>query len=169
MKIKYILFILVILILINSLAGCGQKKVTATVSMYDLQTAMLSADSTLPDMSSVNGSSEDAAELFAYLSDLSYDKVETYFLAYSTEGKADEIAVIAVKDAANVGEAEKSLDACVEKRRKLYEQYDPTQTERVEKALVFTNGQYAVLIICDKASDVKEAFESFIAEAAKET
>lgn len=54
-------------------------------------------------------------------------------MSYSTTGKADEIAVIAVKDSADVTKAADSLRAHVESRRKLFLQYGPAEAARVEK------------------------------------
>ena len=85
-----------------------------------------------------------------------------FLLSYSTTGKADEIAVIAVKDPADVPEAADSLRAHVENRRKLFLQYGPAEAARVEKAQVFTKNQYAVLIICDDSPAVKTAFDDFL-------
>ena len=104
----------------------------------------------------------DAKETFSYVSDLPYDKVENFLLCYSTTGKADEIAVIAVKDSADVTKAADSLRAHVESRRKLFLQYGPAEAARVEKAQVFTKDQYAVLIICDDSPTVKTAFDDFL-------
>ena len=143
------------------LAGCGGKQ-QPTVSMYDLQKAMLEADKSLPEMQSVNGSSEDAARLFTYLCDLPYDQVEDYFLAYSSAGKADEVAVIAMKDSSKIDAAKKALEAHVQDRVSLYRNYEPEQVARAEKALIFTQQQYAVLIISDGSSSVRQAFQSFV-------
>ncbi|MBQ3404373.1 MAG: DUF4358 domain-containing protein [Oscillospiraceae bacterium] len=145
------------------LCACGAKE-EALVSMYDLQQTMMQADDSLPDMKTVNSSAEDADELFEYLSDMPYDKVEGYFLAYSSEGKADEIAVIAVKNSADINEAVDSLREHQDGRVKLYTQYDPTQTGRAEDGLVFSNGRYAALIISDNQQAVKAAFEEFLAK-----
>jgi len=127
--------------------------------MYDLQMAMLAADSTLPKMSSVNGSTENAEKLFSYLSDFPYEKVEDFFLAYSSEGKADEVAVIALKNAADAAEAKQTLKKHTENRIKLYQQYEPSQVERVQKALIFTSGKYVGLIICNNSPAVKATFD----------
>ncbi|MEA4832938.1 hypothetical protein SDC9_97310 [bioreactor metagenome] len=156
--------LLITSILMCFLFSCAPDN-TAAVSLYDLQKTMLAADSLLPEMSSVNGSAEDASEMFTYLSNMPYNKVENYFLAYSSEGKADEIAVITVKNSADIEEAKKSLDEHVKNRIKLYEQYDPTQLERVNKALIFTSGKFAVLIISDNAAAVRNSFKEFISKA----
>ena len=159
---KSVLFLLTLMLCVV-LCACGSGE-TPMVSMYDLQQAMLSADDSLPDMDTVNSSSEDAETLFEYLSDMPYDMVEGYFLAYSSEGAADEIAVIAVKDSSDINEAVDSLKEHQDDRVKLYTQYDPSQTSRAENALVFSSGRYAVLIISENQQAVRTAFEEFIAE-----
>ena len=80
--------------------GDGTTDTTAKADMEDLQAALLAADPSLPEMLSVTGDVEDAARLFTYVSDFPYEKVENFLLSYSATGKADEIAVIAVKDPA---------------------------------------------------------------------
>ena len=158
---RYSLLIVVFCVLLGCM-GCGQD--TPLVSMYDLSRAMLAADDTLPEMSYVSSSDENAAELFSYLSDLDYTLVDSYFLSYSSKGLADEIAVIALKNSAYADAAKKTIDAHVQSRVAMYKQYDPSQTSRVEGAMVFTSGRYVVLIISDKQHEVKSAFDAFIRE-----
>ena len=140
-----------------ALCGCGGRK-TADPSMEELRQSMLAAAPSLPEMKTVDDGSDSAAELFAYLSDMDYGKVEHFFLSYSAKGLADEIAVIAVKDAADAAAAQASLQRHLEGRRLLYEQYQPDQVPRVESAELFVKGSCAVLIVCDEARQVKEAF-----------
>lgn len=143
--------LVIALLAVLSLAACGNEgSGTATVNMKQLQQAMLAAAPSLSETASTTGDAADAKETFSYVSDLPYDKVENFLLSYSTTGKADEIAVIAVKDSA------------VESRRKLFLQYGPAEAARVEKAQVFTKDQYAVLIICDDSPTVKTAFDDFL-------
>ena len=149
--------LVIALLAVLSLAACGNEgSGTATVNMKQLQQAMLAAAPSLSETASTTGDAADAKETFSYVSDLPYDKVENFLLSYSTTGKADEIAVIAVKDSAD------SLRAHVESRRKLFLQYGPAEAARVEKAQVFTKDQYAVLIICDDSPTVKTAFDDFL-------
>lgn len=142
--------------------GCGGTKVSDTVSMYDLRQTMEAADPSLPEMLNASSAEEDAAESFSYISDMDYDKVDSFFLSYAKEGTADEIAVVAVKDLNDVDEAKKSLEKHRENRRKLLEQYEPEEVKRIEDGLVFAKDQYVVLIICDDSSAVKSAFEKAI-------
>ena len=133
--------------------------------MEAMQTALLAADPTLPEMRSITGQVGDAETLFTYVSDLPYEKVDDFLLSYSAEGKADEIAVIAVKDPADAEAAADTLRAHLDQRLTLFRQYSPDEVSRAEKALVFTQDQYAVLLICDGNQDVKAAFEELLTAA----
>ena len=145
------------------LCGCGGKT-RATVPMEDLKSAMTEAAPSLPEMKSVDDGSDNAADLFAYLSDLDYDKVEHFFLTYSAAGLADEIAVIALKDPADAAAARDSLTRHLKDRTLLYQQYQPDQVPRVEDAEVFVKDQYVVLIVCDEADAVKKTFTAATTE-----
>ncbi|MDO4396045.1 MAG: DUF4358 domain-containing protein [Clostridia bacterium] len=161
-RLKKHIAIMLVLSMVFIISGCDSK--SETVSMYDLRTAMEAADDSLGEMMSADSSADDAADLFTYISDMDYDKVDKFFVSYSNEGTADEIAVIAVKDNADINEATKSLDAHVQKRIGVFKQYAPDQVKKAEGALVFSREQYAVLIISDKQNAVKKAFEEFIAK-----
>jgi hypothetical protein len=146
-----------------SVCGCGGKDGQAgdTVSMYDLRTAMEAADTSLPEMTVLSKNDENAESLFTdNISDMDYDKIDDFFVSYATEGKnADEIVVIAVKDKNDVNTAKQTLEDHRESRRKLFEQYEPEQVKRIEDGIIFTEKQYAVLIICDNRDGVRKAFE----------
>jgi hypothetical protein len=165
---KLILLVLAAALL---LAGCAEKPQTTTeaapvkpmVSMYDLRKAMLDAQPGLPEMSSVSSSDENAADLFAYLSDLDYSKVEGFFLTYSADGKtADEIAVVCLKDTADLPALEKSLQAHLKGRVDLYKTYAPEIVEQASAAELVPQGRYVALIMCADRAAVKAAFLSGI-------
>jgi len=139
------------------MTACG-KKTESTVSMYDLQKTMLAADSSLPEMTTVNSNAEDAKDLFSYLSDFDYEKVNAFFLAYSSKGLADEAAVVECKNQADVEAVVKTLKDHVNSRVKLYSSYQGDQVERAKNALVFSEGKYAVLIISENQKEMQKAF-----------
>lgn len=163
---KALLVLCALTCVLTLLAGCGEQTADKTVDMSQLREAMLAADKGLPEMSTVDGDTKSAKTQFAYLSTLDYGKVDDFFMAYAANGNqhADEIAVIAVKNASDVDAAEKSLKSHLEKRRALYEQYDPSQLNRIDGAQIFTKGRYAVLILCDKQDAVKTAFQKTLKE-----
>lgn len=164
---KRILLSLLTVLLLVALCACGGDggSPSATVDMEALQKTMLAADPALTDMTSITGSVEDAKDLFAYLSDFPYDKVENFLLSYSASKPAQEIAVIAVKDPADVTDAATALKTHVDQRLKLFQQYSPADAAQVEKALVFTKDQYAILIISEDQGAVQTAAENFLAAA----
>lgn len=151
---------LLLLLLCLSLCACGGDK--ETVSMYDLRTAMETAAEDLPEMLSVSSSDENGEASFGYISDIDYDKVDAYFVSYANGPESYEIAVIAVKDAADISDAEASLKLHRQNRVSFYESYAISEVQRAENAIVFSSGRYAVLIMTDNNSAVKAAFEDFI-------
>ncbi len=156
----------VMLVLSMLFGGCANNKSTADgsgISMYDLCQTMEAADSSLPEMLYASSSEENARDLFVNISDLDYSKVDSFFVSYAKEGgKADEIAVIAVKNVNDTEEAKKSLEAHKESRHKLLDQYEPEEVSRIDDGVIFTSGQYAVLIISENSGAVRKAFEKAI-------
>ena len=181
---KRILSLALALLSAAALAGCcGGSSGTATQSppadCGALLQAMLDADDSFPEMTQVAisarslspGSSEyrDRKKTFSYISDLPFEQVESFGVAYSSDGRiADELAVICVTEDADADDAADSLARHKEDRLKLYQTYGPQEAARVEKGKVFTEGRYALLIICDKPDAVKEAFDSYLQGADKE-
>ena len=144
-------------------AACGKTQKNE-ISMYDMSRAMLGA-AVFSEMSYVSSADDNAQDLFGYLSDFDYSKVDSFFLAYATNGKgnADEVAVVRLKDTSDVQNAVSSLQKHLEKRVSLYKTYDPTQSEKVSKGQIFSKGDFAVLIVSDDNTAVKDAFNAFLA------
>ena len=143
------------------LTACGEssEKVVEYADMKTLAENMVAADSSFPDMLIVTDADDSAEEHFASVSQLDYTKVAHYLIAYSAEGKADEIVVIAMKNKNEVSAAKADLDQHVTTRRNMYRTYDPSQEPRVSAAKVFVSGYYAVLIVSDRADAVQAAFD----------
>lgn len=152
---------LLLLFIILCLGACGSEK-SETVSMYDLRKSMLQADESFPDMLSVSDEDTDAQDLFAYVSEVDYDKIEHFFLSYSSEGLADEIVVATAKNINDIEEIKESFEEHKKSRIKLYNQYMPKEQERAEQAVIFVKQQYVVLIIAQNSDAVKEAFENAV-------
>lgn len=149
------------------LSGCAkpveepetETEAAPMVSLYDLRKAMLAAQPDLPEMTSVSSSDENAAELFTYLSELDYEKVEGYYLAYAADGKtANEFAVICLKDEADIPALTATLTDHIQYRVNLYKNYLPEQMKQASKAEIVTEGRYAALIMCEDRAAVKAAF-----------
>ena len=168
---RSISILLTLAALLTLLCGCGAKDAAKTgestdiapetaVSMYDLRKAMLEQDKNLPEMSAVSSIDEKADELFTYLSDMDYSKVESYFLTFAADGTSYEIAVVALKQRSDLSELQSSLRKHVEGRVNLYKSYAPEQVARAEGAEIVSSGRYVALIMCDDQAAVKAAFQS---------
>ena len=142
------------------LCACGEK--TQKIDMYELEKSMISADKSLPEMMVTGSWEENAEKAFSYISDLEYNKVSGYFLAYAADGTAYEIAVVQLKDKADVTAAADSLKAHVQDRVQLYKTYEPEQTQRAESAVVKTDGSFVLLIMSDTPQNAETAFKDFI-------
>ncbi len=160
---KYISCVLLTAMLTMA-SACGSTKSTnqpeSNISITSLQEAMLSADTTLPEMTKIS-SEDDQAELnFTFLSDLSYDLVDSYFYAYASEGTAEEIAVIKLKDKGDVSTMMQAMHDHVKSRQGTFQEYDPEQVSMTEKAVITREDQYVALIVSSKNGLVQKAFES---------
>lgn len=148
------------------LSACGNSDSAKTgknnVAISDLQKSMLAADTTLPEMILVSDTDDQADLNFSYLSDLSYDMVDSYFYAYAKDGTAEEIAAVKLKDKGDVASMMDSLHDHIKQREGTFQEYDPEQLEMVNNAVVTRQGNYITLIISQKNGLVQKAFqESF--------
>ena len=152
---------MILLVVIMLCTGCSQRtSVQPKVNLKELQEKMLSATENLPKMESITEKTEDANELFAYLSDFPYEKVQEFFFLYSgdSDRAAYEIAVIQVKDENDRRELKESLEKHLENRKRMFQTYAPDQVALVEKAVITESGSYVALIISDHNEEVKAVF-----------
>ena len=159
MMIKRIVCALCAVMLALSLCACGEK--TKSIDMQALENSMVSADKTLPEMK-VSGSWEENAEkAVSYISDLEYNKIHGFFLAYAADGMAYEIAVVQLKDKSDASAMADSLREHVRSRVQMYKTYEPQQVQRAESAVVKTDGDCVLLIMSDAPQNAETAFKEF--------
>ena len=115
-------------------------------------------------MTAVSSENEAAtgAELFPYLSDMDYAKVAGFYLSYATGGSPEEIALITVRDSADLAEARASLERHLENRRNLFRTYDPEGEALLAKARLTSAGDTAALFVCENAAALESAFRAEI-------
>ena len=148
-------------------AACGGTTPVDSVSLFDLKETMLNA-TTFGDMAYVSSEDQDAKTYLETVSSLAYEKVDGFFISYARDGKgnADEIVVLRVKNPADTAEALQTLQMHLKTRQSLYATYDPAQSQKIGQGITFQRGAYAVLIVSNDNGAVKQAFESFLEEAA---
>jgi hypothetical protein len=157
--VKKIFNIILCSILLCSSWGCGSKEEEVTVDLSALNSAMLAADTSLPEMSSIDSDMDNAESNLAYLADkLDYDLVDGYFYSYSKTGTAHEIAVIHAKDSSGVNAIKLALQAHIESRIHTFENYSPDEVDAAQNAIVISNGNYVAMIMCDNQDAVQQVF-----------
>lgn len=157
--IKRIICALCAVMLLLSLCACGEK--TKSIDMQALENSMVSADKTLPEMKVSGSWDENAEKAFSYISDLEYNKIHGFFLAYAADGMAYEIAVVQLKDKSDASAMADSLREHVQSRVQMYKTYEPQQVQRAESAVVKTDGDCVLLIMSDAPQNAETAFKEF--------
>ena len=152
-----------VLLLTACMAGCGAQTTAqeagAAVDMQTLQEAMLAADTTLPEMKVVTSDEEQAELNFSALSDFEYDRVQSYFYAYASDGGSQEIAVVQLRDAGDAAALMNTLQTHLEERRGALTAYAPDQLPLVDHAVIKQKGNLVAMIISEKSGLVQKAFE----------
>ena len=159
MMIKRMVCALCAVMLAFSLCACGEK--TKSIDMQALENSMVSADKTLPEMKVSGSWDENAEKAFSYISDLEYNKIHGFFLAYAADGVAYEIAVVQLKDKSDASAMADSLREHVQSRVQMYKTYEPQQVQRAESAVVKTDGDCVLLIMSDAPQNAETAFKEF--------
>ena len=159
MMIKRIVCALCAVMLSLSLCACREK--TKSIDMQALENSMVSADKTLPEMKVSGSWDENAEKAFSYISDLEYNKIHGFFLAYAADGMAYEIAVVQLKDKSDASAMADSLREHVRLRVQMYKTYEPQQVQRAESAVVKTDGDCVLLIMSDAPQNAETAFKEF--------
>lgn len=159
MMIKRMVCALCAVMLSLSLCACGEK--TNSIDMQALENSMVSADKSLPEMKVSGSWDENAEKAFSYISDLEYNKIHGFFLAYAADGMAYEIAVVQLKDKSDASAMADSLREHVQSRVQMYKTYEPQQVQRAESAVVKTDGDCVLLIMSDAPQNAETAFKEF--------
>ena len=159
MMIKRMVCALCAVMLSLSLCACGEK--TKSIDMQALENSMVSADKSLPEMNVSGSWDENAEKAISYISDLEYNKIHGFFLAYAADGMAYEIAVVQLKDKSDASAMADSLREHVRSRVQMYKTYEPQQMQRAESAVVKTDGDCVLLIMSDAPQNAETAFKEF--------
>ena len=144
-------------------SGSAAEDPENAISMYDLRVEMLASDPSLPEMLVASSADKFPEEQFKYLSDVDYEKVEGFFLAYAADGMAYEIAAVLMKKESDVSECENSLKDHVKGRVELYKNYAPEEVAKAREARVVKVGRCVALIMCDDKAAVETAMKRALA------
>ncbi|MGE7926687.1 DUF4358 domain-containing protein [Lysinibacillus xylanilyticus] len=94
------------------------------------------------------------------LYNINADEVESFVLYTApTNIKADEIAVIKVKDMKNVDNIKEKISNRIEKKSKSFKDYLPEEYFLIEKHVLKTKDYYILLAISKDSDDIEKTFD----------
>ncbi len=167
-NIKITVMSLILAILMIAVSACSDGNNSSTTSSFDMKDAMnaaLEAGTSLPEMTTVTDADGDASvSALEAVTDISSDKLQSYGVSYSTEGKADEIVILNLNNDNDADDAVESLKKHVEERMNLFSNYDSKEGARYQNADVFQAGSCVILVVCDDSDEVEAAIEGVISE-----
>ncbi|WP_053955375.1 DUF4358 domain-containing protein [Inediibacterium massiliense] len=140
--------ILIILIL-GTLAGCGKEK-SKDVSIEDIN-QKINQEVDLSSM--VKGDMEQLEKLY----DIEKEKVDSFVLyTASTNIKADEIAIVKVKDSNDIEKVQEAFQNRIDKQSKAFQDYLPEEYFLIENHVLKNNGEYIIFIISKDTQKIEE-------------
>lgn len=158
---RKILYVLISIICMLCLAACKGEENTEDAGKYtasELMDIVEKSITDLPEMSFVDEKSENAGDILSYLTEVSIDDVISYKFMYSSDGAAEEIAIIQVKDSKNVEKVVSDLKDRLETRRNSFATYNEKEVAKFDAAVVVSKDNYIMLIIGNQAQNGKYAF-----------
>lgn len=141
--------------------GCGEENDTEENGKYtskEIYDKVVASVTDLPAMTTVDNSTEDGIDALSYVTELESDKIIDFVYSYSTEGLADEILIIQLKNSDDVKTVSSDLEERLETRKATFSVYDAEEGSKFQGAVVVKNGKYLMLIIGNQAQNGKYAF-----------
>lgn len=166
---KKITALVMAVLMMLSLCACGGKDGDKKVKKGDITAKML-VEATLQqtsfDKADLIYSMEDEnfSARFEYFYGIDVSLVSDAAIACSSSSKADEISILKTAKDTDINELTAALENRCAIQKASYELYSPECVDMLNNALIFTNGDYAILIVSDKNDELKSALETIMEE-----
>jgi predicted nucleotidyltransferase len=93
------------------------------------------------------------------------DKLEEYSIRIPMMNvKTNEIAILKVKDAADLAEVEEAVKQRAENVQKQFETYLPDQYENAKNYQLVTKGNYVLFVISEEADELVKVYDGFFTQ-----
>ncbi len=161
---KRVIAILLAAVCLLSLCACGGDE-KINISAKDLAAAALQTTGLEGTDLLMAADDESFANRFYYYYGIGTDQVRDYAIAYSSASRAEEISVLVAADGVDVKVLTDALDA---RRRMLissFELYSPESVEMLNNAIIFTEGDCAVLIVAPEPGAVRDKMQELLGDA----
>ena len=162
---KRAIAILLAAVCLLSLCACGGDGKKIDISAKDLTAAALQSTGLEGTDLFAAADDESFANRFYYYYGIETDKVRDYAIAYSSASRPEEISVLVAADGVDVKVLTDALDA---RRRMLvssFELYSPESVEMLNNAIIFTEGDCAVLIVAPDPASVRDKMQELLGDA----
>lgn len=136
-------------------AGCGQKsggKQPGAKEVVDAVSATLTFQDDMKETPT-----DRMPVTFRYDESQVSDKAS---YASATMVTASEVTVFKASDAKYVDSLKAVLEERIEDQKIQYEDYQPQEMEKINNAVIYTNGDYLILVMADDTSSVKSTFDA---------
>ncbi len=157
---KRIIALLLAGIMALGVTACGETSPTADASAVG--TLILSADTSLPEMTVVTSQDDNAELNFTTLCDADYGLVDSYYYAYASDGTAPEVAIVTTKKEADNAKVMEAIVKHVETRRGTMAEYSPEQVELVTNYTLVRRGRVICYIVSEKRGLSETAFTGYM-------
>ncbi len=146
---------LAMVVLITGLTACSSEtQETSNAAPSEVVKAVLEE---VPIESVVE---KDESKLEDYYTDLDTSKVESAAFALCGSGSyPDEIAVIKCNSATDAEAAKTALQARLDSQKELYSTYTPDEMYKLDGAIIYTKGEYAIFIALSDNEKAKSIVE----------
>ena len=163
---KRITALLLAVLCMFSVCACnngGDK--TADVSAKDLIAATM--NSAKPENADTLLGSDDQSftNKFYYFYGIETSVVRDYAIVYSSAAKSDEISVLVAAKGTDMKTLTDALESRRDMQRQTFELYSPESVEMLKNAVIFTQGDYAVMIVAKDPTTVESKIKELLADA----
>lgn len=152
MKKRIIAVVMLAVLGVCSLLGCGSKK---AMDVAEVSGRLLKEITYQDDLNSLD---IDTAGMVLNLSNVDIKNIAVY---ESSGWTAEEIVVVECNSADSVSEAKAMLEARVSEQKQCFVDYVPEEMVKLNAAVIVTSGNFAVLSVSDEPEKAKEILDEY--------
>lgn len=149
---------LICVLAVCCLSACGGSSRAADA--VSVGKKVMESASGFPEMKTIDSSEKDADINFTTLCDFDYDRVSSYYYAYSADGTAPEFAIVSLKDNDDTADLMSSLKDHVKTREGTMQEYSPDQVEMVSNYILTQQNGTVGLFIGKGAAELEKTFKA---------
>ena len=158
-----------------ALCGCGnadtdkkpEETKEANISCKEVLNEVLKDAEGVDTDSTLFYEEERYEELFEYLYDTSPDRAADGAYAYASSSYADEISIILATEEDDVSVIEKHLEDRIERRVNDFRGYEPDEVEKLNNAVIDTNGNYVIMVVATAPQDIVDEINEILDKEVK--